>query len=83
MLHFRDATLTGGDRLEVDLGYDMDVFTAASGPQFYTRPIRGDSATIRYIDDGAADGGVTLDRYGRGEGLVNGGADSGSDSLNS
>jgi hypothetical protein len=78
MLHFRDATLTGGDRLEVDLGYDMDVFTAASGPQFYSRPVRGDSVTIRYIDDGVgvADGGVTLDRYGRGEGLVNGGADS-------
>ena len=77
MLHFRDATLTGGDRLEVDLGYDTDVFTAASGPEFYARPVRGDSVTIRYIDDGVgvADGGVTLDRYGRGEGLVNGGAD--------
>ena len=77
MLHFTSASLPGDNRLEVDLGYDTDVFTSASGASFWTRPIEGNSVTVRYIDDGngAATGSVILDQYGRGEGLQNGGED--------
>src|SRR5215212_4843594 len=76
MLHFTAMDLPGGNRLEVDLGYDQDVLTSESGTQFWTRPVAGNSVTIRYIDDGAGppEGGVTLAEYGRGEGLLNGGA---------
>lgn len=77
MLHFTAMDLPGGNRLEVDLGYDQDVLTSESGTEFWTRPIAGNSVTIRYIDDGVGppSGGVTLAQYGRSEGLLNGGAD--------
>lgn len=76
MLHFTAMDLPGGNRLEVDLGYDQEVLTSTSGTQFWTRPVKGNSVTIRYIDDGVGPptGGVTLAQYGRGEGLKNGGA---------
>ena len=76
ILHFTGGLLPGTNRLEVDLGYATDVFTSASGPDFWTRPIAANSVTIRYIDDGsgAASGKVDLVQYGRGEGLVAGGA---------
>ena len=69
ILHFSNSTLSGNDRLEVDLGYDTDIFTWASGTDFWTRPVGGDMVVVRYIDDGvgAADGSVTFDKYGRGE----------------
>jgi len=75
ILHFRNASFPANNRLEVDLGYgpgEMDVFTAASGAEFWTRPINihalpGGLVPIRYITDGAATGSVQLDRYGRGE----------------
>ncbi|HEX2076369.1 MAG TPA: hypothetical protein VHG08_01635 [Longimicrobium sp.] len=34
ILHFRNASFPGANRLEVDLGYGTDVFTAASGTDF-------------------------------------------------
>jgi hypothetical protein len=70
ILHFTGASLPANNRLEVDLGYDTDVFTSADGTDFWTRPISVyavGSATIRYITNGAGTGGVRLDQYGRGE----------------
>lgn len=74
ILHFTNASFPGTNRLEVDLGYDTDVFDAASGSQFWTRPINvvamGGTVPIRYLATGAATGGVDIDRYGRGERLA-------------
>jgi hypothetical protein len=72
ILHFTNASLPANNRLEVDLGYDTDVFTASDGTEFWTRPINiyilpGGLVPIRYITDGAGTGGVRLDKYGRGE----------------
>ena len=71
MLHFQNVSLPASNRLEIDLGYATDVFTSANGAQFWTRPVNvyqeGAQVTIRYITNGAANGGVQLDRYGRGE----------------
>jgi hypothetical protein len=72
ILHFQNVSLPASNRLEVDLGYDTDVFTSANGTQFWTRPVNiyalpGGLVPIRYITNGAAGGGVQLDRYGRGE----------------
>ncbi|MBT2132797.1 VWA domain-containing protein [Croceibacterium sp. LX-88] len=73
ILHFMNVTLPANNRLEVDLGYDTDVFTSASGGSFWTRPINvgavGASIKIRYITNGAGNGGAFVDRYGRGESL--------------
>jgi len=71
ILHFTAASLPANNRLEVDLGYDTDVFTSADGTDFWTRPINvyalAAGVPIRYITNGAATGGVRLDQYGRGE----------------
>lgn len=72
ILHFQNVSLPASNRLEVDLGYDTDVFTSADGSQFWTRPVNiyalaGGLVPIRYITNGAVNGGVQLDRYGRGE----------------
>ncbi|CAN5345847.1 hypothetical protein BH11PSE14_BH11PSE14_21810 [soil metagenome] len=74
MLHFVGASLSGNNRIEVDLGYggEKDVFTSADGTEFWTRPINpyalvGGTVKVRYISNGAATGGVQIDRYGRGE----------------
>jgi trypsin-like peptidase/VWA domain-containing protein len=72
MLHFTGASLPANNRLEVDLGYDTDVFTSADGSDFWTRPVNifalsGGLVPVRYITNGAATGGVQLDQYGRGE----------------
>ena len=72
ILHFTGASLPANNRLEVDLGYDMDVFTSVDGTDFWTRPVNiyvlaGGLVPIRYITNGAATGGVRLDQYGRGE----------------
>jgi hypothetical protein len=73
ILHFINVTLPASNRLEVDLGYDTDVFTSASGGSFWTRPINvsllGPSIPVRYVANGAVSGGATIDRYGRGESL--------------
>ena len=70
LLHFNGVSFPASNRLEVDLGYDTDVFTAASGPDFWTRPIKLNGAAqvpIRYITNGSASGHVVLAEYGRGE----------------
>lgn len=72
MLHFQNVNLPGANRIEVDLGYDTDVFTAADGGTFWTRPVNvfafaGGTIPVRYITAGAPAGGAQIDRYGRGE----------------
>jgi hypothetical protein len=72
ILHFTGVSLPASNRLEVDLGYDTDVFTSADGSDFWTRPVNvyrlaGGLVPIRYITNGAASGIVTLGQYGRGE----------------
>ena len=80
ILHFVGVSLFAWQRLEVVLGNgDTDVFTAASGPDFWTRPIKGDTATIRFIDGGLLTGNAPLTEYGRGEGIVRNGINGGQD----
>lgn len=72
ILHFQNVSLPASNRLEVDLGYDTDVFTSANGISFWTRPVNvyvlpGGLVPIRYITSGAGTGSVQLDQYGRGE----------------
>ena len=72
ILHFTGVSLPANNRLEVDLGYETDVFTSADGSDFWTRPVNvyalaGSSVAIRYITNGASNGIATLDQYGRGE----------------
>lgn len=70
ILHFSGAAFPAANRLEVDLGYDMDVFNAADGPDLWTRPINvpaSGTVTIRYITNGSSAGHVVLGEYGRGE----------------
>ena len=72
ILHFQNVNLPVANRLEVDLGYDTDVFTSADGASFWTRPVNvyaltGGLVPIRYITTGVAQGSAQLDRYGRGE----------------
>jgi hypothetical protein len=78
ILHFTGASLPANNRLEVDLGYDTpDVFKAADGPDFWTRPVRltgGTTVTIRYITDGSSTGHVVLSDYGRAEEMESGSA---------
>jgi hypothetical protein len=70
ILHFTGVALPGGSRLEVDLGYGTDVFTAADGPSFWTRPVNvfalPAGVTMRLVATGAG-AGASIDRYGRGE----------------
>jgi hypothetical protein len=71
ILHFMNVSLPANNRLEVELGYDKDVFTSADGGSFWTRPINvgavGAGVTLRYITNGANNGVASLDRYGRAE----------------
>ncbi|MGR9035200.1 MAG: trypsin-like peptidase domain-containing protein, partial [Gammaproteobacteria bacterium] len=73
ILQFGAASIPAGNRVEVDLGYDTDVFDSSSGTQFWTRPINHDAfpggIPIRYIADGSLNGIVELQQYGRGESL--------------
>ncbi len=72
MLHFRNASFpTAGAKLEVDLGYGTDTFTASDGTDFWTRPanvyaLAGGKVSVRYITTGAS-GSVELFEYARGE----------------
>jgi hypothetical protein len=80
ILHFAGVTLGAGQRLEVPLGNgDTDVFTTASGPDFWTRPVKGGTVAIRFVDGGSAAGTAPLTEYGRGEGIVRNGIDGGAD----
>jgi hypothetical protein len=72
ILHFQKANLPANNRLEVELGYDTDVFTSADGTDFWTRPVNiyalpGGLVPIHYITNGSTTGMVEMDRYGRGE----------------
>lgn len=78
ILHFSNASFPASNRLEVNLGYDTDVFNSSSGSDFWTRPINLSAFSdgrvpINYITDGSSSGGVRLIGYGRaqrlGEGL--------------
>lgn len=58
-LHFTGATFPGNNRLEVNLGYDVDIFNSASGTEFWTCPINvrilaGGQIPIQYIVNGGA-----------------------------
>ena len=80
ILHFVGVTMNAGDTMEVPMGNgDTDVFTAASGPDFWTRPIKGGIVAIRFVDGGSGTGTAPMTEYGRGEGIVNGGIDGGAD----
>lgn len=85
ILHFINVDLPPGNRLEVDLGYDTDVFTNADGGQFWTRPVNvatiggGTAVPIRYVAAGTTSGIAHVDRYARGENLQS--YESGHDSL--
>jgi hypothetical protein len=72
IVHLNGLNLPANNRVEIDLGYDKDVVTASFEFEFWSRPINlsafaNGKVQIRYITDGAATGGVTLDRFGRGE----------------
>jgi V8-like Glu-specific endopeptidase len=76
MLHFNGAALGAGDHIEVDLGYDTDRYDSSWGPDYWSRPIRGDApVNIRYVrGGGAGSASVTLDQYMRGEALIGDGS---------
>ena len=71
ILHFQNLNFKPGDKLEVNLGYDTDTFTAADGPAFWTRPVNVYAfplgVPITYVAGGPLTGSVQLDQYGRGE----------------
>jgi hypothetical protein len=71
ILHFQNVNFLPGDQLQVNLGYAVDVFTAADGPAFWTRPINvyafPAGVQITYVAAGPPGGSVQLDQYGRGE----------------
>ena len=68
ILHLTALDLPGTSRIEVDLGYGQDVFTASAGTDAWTRPINPNvgPVVIRYVGPGPT-GGVTLGEYGSGE----------------
>lgn len=68
LLHLNAMSLPGTSRVEVELGYSQDVFTATSGTDVWTRPVDPalGAVLIRYIGSGTT-GGVTLSEYGSGE----------------
>ena len=70
VLHFTGVALPGGSRLEVDLGYGTDVFTAADGADFWTRPVNvfalPGGVTMRLVAT-AAGAVARIEQYGRGE----------------
>jgi hypothetical protein len=74
ILHFTNVSLPANNRLEVDLGYETDVFTNVDGSDFWSRPVNvyaltGGLVPIRYITNGSSNGIATIDMYGRGERL--------------
>jgi hypothetical protein len=72
ILHLQGLNLPANNRVEIELGYDKDVVTASLDSEFWSRPIDPSAfvngkVRISYIANGAATGGATLDRFGRGE----------------
>jgi len=88
LLHFTGANFGAGDRLEVVLSADpdpfhaMDVFAAADGPTFWSRPVSGNSVVVRFVDGGDSTGQASITEYGRGEGIRNGGDTTGGGNAN-
>jgi hypothetical protein len=88
LLHFTGASFGAGDRLDVVLSADpdpfhaMDVFAAADGPSFWSRPVRGNSVVVRFVDGGDSTGQASITEYGRGEGIRNGGDTTGGGNAN-
>jgi hypothetical protein len=74
MLHFSAAVFGTNDKIEIPLGYSTDVFTSADGASFWSRPIKGNSVDIFFVDGGTGTGHASLGQFARGEGLLNGGA---------
>lgn len=68
ILHLTALDLPGASRVEIDLGYGQDVFTAGPETDVWTRPIdpNGGPIRIRFVGT-APNGGVTLAEYGSGE----------------
>src|SRR5215213_5691736 len=66
ILHFQNLDFKPGDKLQVNLGYEIDEFTAADGPFFWTRPINvyafPAGVEITYIPAGPLTGSVQLDK---------------------
>jgi hypothetical protein len=72
IVHLQGINLPANNRVEIDLGYDKDVITTSADSEFWSRPVNlsafaNGKVQIRYITNGAATGGATLDRFGRGE----------------
>jgi V8-like Glu-specific endopeptidase len=71
MIHLNGASMAAGDSVEIPrgAGFDSDFYTPAWGPDYWTRPIKGGvPVEIIYRSAGGV-GVVTIDRYGRGEGI--------------
>ena len=66
VLYFDNVELSAGARLEVQLGYDTDVFDLNSGPSFWTRPANPNLGPIQIRIRGGT-GTARLQRYGSGE----------------
>jgi hypothetical protein len=66
ILHFDMVDLRGDAKLEVELGYDTDVFTSDSGPSFWSRPVDGALSPISIRIRGSS-GTARLLEYGQGE----------------
>lgn len=88
VLHFTGANFGAGDRLEVvrdadpDAFHAMDVFTAADGASFWSRPVIGNSVVVRFVDGGDSTGQASIAEYGRAEGIRNGGNTAGGGNAN-
>jgi hypothetical protein len=71
ILHFQNLNFKPGDTLQVNLGYDVDTFSAADGPAFWTRPVNvyalPGGVPITYNAAGPTTGSVQLDQFARGE----------------
>jgi hypothetical protein len=72
LLHFTGVSLPGNNRIEIQLGYDTDIFTSADRTSFWTRPINtkalnGAPIVVSYITSGAATGQAQIDTLGVGE----------------
>lgn len=66
MLHFDTVSLSGGAKLEVDLGYATDIFNSSSGDRFWSRPADAATAPIEIRITGGT-GSAVLREYGSGE----------------
>jgi Trypsin-like peptidase domain len=68
ILHFAEMSFGSGGYLEINLGYAVDRFDAASGVSAWTRPIDSKFGPIQIrLFSPVPSGGVTLFEYGRGE----------------